>query len=170
MFSLTLIEGINPDLYFVDISMPAMNGWELVKRLRAEGRVAPIIMLSANIGDGSAASNSDTGHNDAITKPFDMRQVLDKLEAQLKLQWIEADGRGPIERPAKSAIALPDAMQLNELRSLGEIGYVRGIEAKLAEIAAEPAHGPFVDMLRARVQAFDFEGYVKILEGVTDHE
>src|SRR5262249_43859760 len=51
---LTLIEGIRPDLFLVDISMPGMNGWQLVSRLRAEGQVAPILMFSANIGDAAA--------------------------------------------------------------------------------------------------------------------
>ena len=48
---LTLIEGIQPDLFLVDISMPGMNGWQLVSRLREPGQTAPIIMLSANIGE-----------------------------------------------------------------------------------------------------------------------
>ena len=94
---LMLLEGITPDLYFIDISMPGIDGWELVKRLRAQGRMAPIIMLSANIGDGSAAANIDTGHNDTITKPFDVRQVLDKLEAHLKLEWLD-DAKPPARR------------------------------------------------------------------------
>jgi hypothetical protein len=42
---------------------------------------------------------------------------------------------------------------------------VRGIESKLAELAREPAQGPFVELLRARVQAFDFEGFARLLEG-----
>jgi CheY-like chemotaxis protein len=49
---LTLIEGIQPDLFLVDISMPGMNGWQLVSRLREARPGAPIVMLSANIGDG----------------------------------------------------------------------------------------------------------------------
>ncbi len=60
---LTLIEGIKPDLFLVDISMPGMNGWQLVSRLRESGQMAPILMLSANIGDGAAAKDSDDSHN-----------------------------------------------------------------------------------------------------------
>ncbi|HTJ56643.1 MAG TPA: ATP-binding protein [Devosiaceae bacterium] len=168
---LTLIDAISPDLYFVDILMPGMNGWDLARRLRATGRTAPIIMLSANIGDGSAAANADAGHNDTITKPFDVRQVFEKLVAHLGLEWIEADGKpADADRAASAAIVLPSPAALSELRSLGEIGHVRGIEAKLAEVAMEPAHLPLVDLLRARMQAFDFEGYAKILDGAAEHE
>jgi signal transduction histidine kinase/CheY-like chemotaxis protein/purine-cytosine permease-like protein len=167
---LTLIEGIVPDLYFVDISMPAMSGWELVRRLRGQGRSAPIIMLSANIGDGSGGANSDAGHNDAITKPFNVRQVIDKLEAHLRLEWIEAEPKASAPVALAAVVLVPDPVHLRELRSLGEIGYVRGIEAKLAELAAEPAHLPFVATLRAKVQAFDFDGFAQILEGVARND
>jgi signal transduction histidine kinase/CheY-like chemotaxis protein len=159
---LSLVEGIAPDLYFVDISMPGMNGWELVKRLRGQGRTAPIIMLSANIGDGTAEANADSGYTDTITKPFDVRQVLDKLGTHLHLRWIEAEAK-PASAGAAPPVLRPSEAQLTELRNLGEIGHVRGIEAKLSELATTPDHGPFVDLLRARVQAFDFDGYARLL-------
>ena len=63
-----------------------MNGWQLVTRLREHGQTAPIIMLSANIGDGTAA-DAHTGHNDTLAKPFDIRQLHDKLAVHLALEW-----------------------------------------------------------------------------------
>jgi CheY-like chemotaxis protein len=169
---LTLIEGISPDLYFIDISMPGMDGWELVGLLRELGRGAPIIMLSANIGDGAGGGvPSDSGHNDTITKPFDVRQVIDKLEAHLKLDWIEAGSSPPASSAAaEPAPARPGAAQIAELRRLGEIGHVRGIEAKLAELAADPANEPFVALLRRRLTAFDFDGYARVLEEPDSHD
>ncbi len=44
---LTLIDGIMPDLFLVDILMPGMTGWQLVSRLREAGQTAPMVMLSA---------------------------------------------------------------------------------------------------------------------------
>ncbi len=54
---------------------------------------------------------------------------------------------------------MPGRLHLEELLSLGEIGYVRGIEAKLAELAREDGLKPFADALGAYVQAFDMAGY-----------
>jgi signal transduction histidine kinase/FixJ family two-component response regulator len=156
---LAMVEAAVPDLFLVDISMPGMEGWELVGRLRRLGIDAPIVMLSANVGDGIPA---DAGHNDTLTKPVDLRQLLDKLELHLKLQWLEAGATDEADAPAG---ARPAAAELAELRSLGEIGHVRGIEAKLADLAQEPSHRPFVELLRARIQAFDFEGFARLLEG-----
>ncbi len=174
---LTLTEGIKPDLFFIDILMPGMNGWELVERLRAMGQAAPIIMLSANIGDGTGKASSDAGHNDAIAKPFNLRQLLDKLEGHLALEWIVEDpqsDRGVSTRPDTQSTAQnpvsPGSEHIKELIHMGQIGHVRGIEAKLAELALQPENLPLVDMLRARVAAYDFAGYTQILEGIGDHE
>ncbi len=58
----------------------------------------------------------------------------------------------------------PDAYHVEELIRLGEIGYVRGIEAKLTEIALQPEHQPFAEAARAYVQAFDLSGYDAFLK------
>jgi signal transduction histidine kinase/FixJ family two-component response regulator/purine-cytosine permease-like protein len=160
---LALVEGIRPDLFLIDISMPGMNGWELAERLRALGQPAPMIMLSANIGDGSAAS---AAHNDTLAKPFDIRQLADKLALHMGLDWIYTDMEKSTERiSAPSAIVKPDEGHVLELIRLGEIGYVRGIEAKLDEIARTPDHAAFANAVRAYVQAFDLAGYDAYLRG-----
>ncbi|MEA3533993.1 ATP-binding protein [Rhizobium sp. CC-YZS058] len=166
---LTLIEGIRPDLFLVDITMPGMSGWQLVTRLREAGQSAPILMLSANIGDGSAAS-AHTGHDDTLAKPVDVRQLLNKLAIHLKLDWTyetPAAAR-PAEPAAPAALQVPGRLHLEELLSLGEIGYVRGIEAKLAELAREDGLKPFADALGAYVQAFDMAGYTAFLKGMSE--
>lgn len=154
---LTLIEGVKADLFLVDISMPGMNGWQLVERLRDVGQKAPILMLSANVGDAPAPGGE--GHDDAITKPVDITRLRDKLARFLGLDWIYADDPRllrpavPSERPVS-----PGAMHIEELISLCDIGYVRGIEAKLAELGALENTTAFVDAARTYLQAFDLAG------------
>ena len=157
---LSLVEGLKPDLFLIDISMPGMDGWELVERLRALGQPGPIVMLSANIGDGSTAH---AGHNDMLAKPFDLRQLTDKLALQMGLDWIYHD-KAKADAPAKTSIVIPAEDHVRELIRLGEIGYVRGIEAKLAEIAGTPEHQPFAEAVRAYVQVFDLAGYDAFLK------
>ncbi len=160
---LTLIEGIKPDLFLVDISMPGMNGWQLVSRLRENGQTAPILMLSANIGDAAAATDSDDSHNDAISKPVDIRQLRDKLALHLGLQWIYADAAAPIVPKSPPPLKSPGTEHVRELMRLGEIGYIRGIEAKLADLAKLDDNKPFTDALRGYVQAFDLDGFLTVL-------
>lgn len=165
---LALVSACTPDLFFVDISMPGMNGWELVRRLREGGTRAPILMLSANIGDGANASG-ETGHDDTIAKPFDIKQLYAKLQLHLKLIWVYEDevDEVPGETEADALpIRTPSPAQLRELVQLGEIGYIRGIETKLAEMAEDPVYRPFADALGHYVKAFDMAGYARFLEGM----
>ncbi|AYD01964.1 ATP-binding protein [Neorhizobium sp. NCHU2750] len=168
---LTLIEGIKPDIFLIDISMPGMNGWQLVTRLREQGQAAPIIMLSANLGDGATADMSGEGHNDALSKPVNLRRLADKLASHLALTWIYEDEAPPPAAPAaKQPLKSPGTNHLQDLLRLGEIGYVRGIEAKLADLAADEAHRPFADELGHYVKAFDMAGYMKFLERLDREE
>ncbi|MGV1755756.1 hybrid sensor histidine kinase/response regulator [Rhizobium sp. A22-96] len=160
---LTLIEGIKPDLFLVDISMPGMNGWQLVSRLRESGQKAPILMLSANIGDAAAATDSDDSHNDAISKPIDIRQLRDKLALHLGLKWTYADASAPAAPKPPPPLKSPGIEHVRELMRLGEIGYIRGIEAKLADLAKLDENQPFTDAMRAHVQAFDLGGFLNAL-------
>ncbi|MGQ2967826.1 MAG: hybrid sensor histidine kinase/response regulator [Allorhizobium sp.] len=154
---LTLVEGVKADLFLVDISMPGMNGWQLVEKLRDAGQKAPILMLSANVGDAPAPGGE--GHDDAITKPVDITRLRDKLARFLGLDWIYADDPRlllPATLPDKPVS--PGPGHIEELISLCDIGYVRGIEAKLAELGGLGNNTAFVDAARAHVQAFDFAG------------
>ncbi len=161
---LTLIEGVTPDLFLVDISMPGMSGWQLVARLREIGQTAPIVMLSANIGDSSGASSGDEGHNDAIAKPVDIRRLVDKLAAHLGLVWVyESDAPAAVPVSPRKPVKSPGTSHVEDLLRLGEIGYVRGIEAKLADLAKQEEHKPFAEELGTYVQAFDLAGYMNFL-------
>ena len=163
------IEAHRPDVYFLDIRMPGMNGWELAQALRDRAVVAPIIMLSANIGDGAGPTNSDAGHTDTLAKPFELNQLLEKLAAHLALEWDYAEQAVAASGNGASKLLSPGAEHLRELVSLGQIGHVRGIEAKLGELAREAANRPLVDALSAHLAAFDFESYAELIERVS-HE
>jgi CheY-like chemotaxis protein len=160
---LTLIEGITPDLFFVDISMPGMNGWQLVSRLRENGQAAPVLMLSANIGDAAAHSDSDGSHNDAIGKPVDIKQLRDKLALHLGLKWIYAETAPTAPAKTEQRLQSPGVAHVQELLRLGEIGYIRGIEAKLTDLAKVEANQPFTEELRSYVAAFDLNGFMNSL-------
>ncbi|MEQ9635864.1 MAG: ATP-binding protein [Devosia marina] len=164
---LAAIETARPDLFFVDIRMPGMSGWELVQAMRGRGVVAPMIMLSANIGDGANPTSADAGHSDTLAKPFDLNQLVDRLGTHLGLEWVHEapDKPAPRDRQMRS----PGAGHLRDLAALSQIGHVRGIDDKLAELAADPANLPLVEALRQHMQNFDFDGFAETLERVA-HE
>ena len=59
---------------------------------------------------------------------------------------------------------------MQELLRLGEIGYIRGIEAKLADLAALDENQPFTTALRPYLQAFDLDGFLAFLKTFDDEK
>lgn len=162
--ALTIAAECAPDLFLVDISMPGMSGWDVARRLRETGHAAPILMMSANIGDTASRPVEASDHDGALPKPCDLTVLMERVRALLGLSYLYAESE-PALRPHPGADARPSARHVADLRRLGEIGYVRGIEAKLAEIEAdESAARPFVASARERIRAFDLNGYMALLK------
>ncbi len=153
-----------PDIYLIDIQMPGMNGWQLVSQLRSEGIRTPIIMLSANIGDGAMPA-ADLGHDDLLAKPFALPDLIDRLGRHLGIRFIEDEGTP--EPAVMTTLAPLTAADIEDLKSLAAIGYVRGLEGKLAVIAKDAAQAPTVEALRAHVRSFDFARLTAVLEDMT---
>lgn len=160
---LTLIEAAKPDLFLVDILMPGMTGWQLVERLREDGQTAPIIMLSANIGDGASSIRKGDGHSDAIAKPVDIRQLSDKLALHLGLTWIY-EGDASQEKAGPTPVKNPGANNIYDLIQLAEIGYIRGLEAKLDDLSSTPEHRAFTEAARHYIKSFDMTGLMTFLK------
>ena len=74
---------IGPDLVLLDLMMPVMDGWEVCKAIRAESNT-PVIMLTAKGEIEDKIQGLRCGADDYITKPFEMREVLARIEAVLR--------------------------------------------------------------------------------------
>ena len=74
---------IKPDLVLLDVMMPVMDGWSVCKAIRAES-TTPIIMLTAKGETDDKVSGLKAGADDYITKPFEMKEVLARIEALLR--------------------------------------------------------------------------------------
>ena len=73
----------NPNLVLLDVMMPVMDGWSVCKAIRAESQT-PVIMLTAKGETEDKVSGLKFGADDYITKPFEMREVLARIEAVLR--------------------------------------------------------------------------------------
>ena len=74
---------IKPDLVLLDVMMPVMDGWAVCKAIRSESQV-PVIMLTAKSETDDKVAGLKSGADDYITKPFEMREVLARIEAVLR--------------------------------------------------------------------------------------
>ena len=80
---LTKFRAIQPDLVLLDVMMPVMDGWSVCKNIRAESQT-PVIMLTAKGEVNDKVQGLKAGADDYITKPFEMREVLARMEAVLR--------------------------------------------------------------------------------------
>ena len=74
---------IKPDLVLLDVMMPVMDGWAVCKAIRQEGNT-PVIMLTAKGETDDKVSGLKAGADDYITKPFEMKELLARIEAVLR--------------------------------------------------------------------------------------
>ena len=86
---------IKPDLVLLDVMMPVMDGWAVCKAIRAEGNT-PVIMLTAKGETDDKVQGLKAGADDYVTKPFEMKELLARIEAVLR----RAD-RGTEEKKAR---------------------------------------------------------------------
>ncbi len=82
---LAAASGLRPDLILLDINLPGLNGYEVMKLLHADPRLAgiPCIALSANAMNSEMVRARTAGFADYITKPFDIELLLSKLDSFL---------------------------------------------------------------------------------------
>ena len=80
---LSKFRSIKPDLVLLDVMMPVMDGWAVCKAIRTEDKT-PIIMLTAKGETSDKVQGLRAGADDYITKPFEMKEVLARVEAVLR--------------------------------------------------------------------------------------
>jgi len=94
---LRLVKDKKPDLLILDLMLPRMSGYDVCRRLRAEGVEIPILMLTARGEEADRVVGLDLGADDYVTKPFSVRELGARVRALL--------------RRAKSLHTLPDKLR-----------------------------------------------------------
>lgn len=78
------------DLILLDVMLPELNGLEVLRRIRKENTVIPIILLTARNMTMDKVTGLDQGANDYITKPFEMEELLARVRSSLRQNTIVA--------------------------------------------------------------------------------
>ena len=105
------LEGLNaareldPDLILLDVMLPGMNGFDICRTLREEGRTVPILMLTAREEEADKVLGLETGADDYITKPFSMRELLARVKANIRRRALDA----PAVTPQKDGLYVDEA-------------------------------------------------------------
>ena len=78
-----LFRSFGPDLVLLDIMLPVMDGWSVLKKIRSESKT-PVIMLTAKGETDDRVTGLEQGADDYIVKPFETKEVLARIRAVLR--------------------------------------------------------------------------------------
>lgn len=176
---LTALDKVQPDLYFLDFSMPGMSGLQLAKTLRHRGVSAPIIILSASAEEHHRTPNDLSDHDDYMVKPMNNSLLLEKISKFLHIDWIYQDNDSPyvpvkpvpLEYATLQSDALlefPNHPLLRELLSYAEMGYTKGVNSTLNKVIEDN----FLDMeqiqaLQSLAEKFHYPQLITLLKPVS---
>ncbi|HVV11912.1 response regulator transcription factor [Amycolatopsis sp.] len=96
-----------PDLLVLDVMMPGLDGFDVVRRLRSEGMRAPVLFLSARDSPEDKVTGLTLGGDDYVTKPFSLDELIARIGAVLR----RSDGPGAV--PASGRLVFAD-IELDE--------------------------------------------------------
>ena len=84
-----------PDLIVLDLGLPDLSGYELLRRWRDEGSDLPVVILSSRTDEGGIVQALELGADDYITKPFGMNELVARIRVALRHR-LQQQGERPI--------------------------------------------------------------------------
>ncbi len=158
--ALDLVRQRQPDLIVLDLMLPAVDGLDVCRILRAESTI-PIIMLTAKTTEEDKLLGLDLGADDYITKPFSPREVVARVRAVLRRAGATRD-QGPSE--VRFGELVVDFLS-HEVRRGGVPLHLTPKEFKLLEaLVREPGRAfSRLDLLE-RVFGLDYEGLERTVD------
>ena len=111
--ALRLADSDRPDLIVLDIMLPDIDGFEVVRRLRAGDNEVPVIFLTARDTTSDTVTGLALGGDDYITKPFSVEALVARVRAVLRRARRQAGAGGRAGDPAASTLRVGD-LELDE--------------------------------------------------------
>lgn len=157
---LRLLDQERPDLLLLDVMMPGMNGFDVCRQMRDEGRRIPVIFLTAKNDIVDKSTGFKAGADDYVTKPFIADELLLRIDAHVRRHRDDMQHAFAREADAAAeaaALARPDRVAVGNLEVLFDRyevrlrGEVVPLTAKEFEILALLAERPGEVFTRRRI-------------------
>jgi two-component system alkaline phosphatase synthesis response regulator PhoP len=122
-----------PDLILLDLMLPGMSGLEICKRIRDEGIMTPVIMLTSKTEENDKVLGLELGADDYVTKPFSLRELLARVRAHLRREEAAspANGEAPMEKYSFGEVVVD--FKRHEVYKAGELQELTNREFRLLE-------------------------------------
>jgi DNA-binding response OmpR family regulator len=143
------------EVLILDVGLPGVDGFEVLRILRREGKTTPIIMLTARSDEIDRVLGLETGADDYVPKPFSPREVVARVRALAR--------RSGMERTREPALLQFGRLEIDEAAREARIdGIDAGLKPREFALLLELARNPGIALSRTtlleRVWGFDFDG------------
>ena len=150
---------VHPDLIFMDLIMPVMDGFEARRRIRQipELNEVVIVAVSADAFEQTRQESVSAGFHDFLLKPMTQQKLFETLQTHLNIEWLYDGGayEGHFRQPSpvSEPIIPPPMEELSRLHHLAIIGDIMGIREHIQNIETlDPQYTPFVEQIRQLAQ------------------
>ncbi|MEN9269311.1 MAG: PAS domain S-box protein [Thermostichales cyanobacterium HHBFW_bins_127] len=150
------------DLVITDLIMPVMDGFELLKQIKATPALAqiPVIAASASVIEFQQSQSWSLGFFDFLPKPIQAATLYHLLEQALGLTWVYPATSTPPPAP----VVMPPQEDLQTLYEAASIGRLQTIQTLIQDLAnRDPAYIPFRDRIQQWVNELDDEAILNWL-------
>ncbi|PCJ31174.1 MAG: hybrid sensor histidine kinase/response regulator [Gammaproteobacteria bacterium] len=164
---LQLYPQFQPDIIFMDLAMPEMDGWETIHLIRNVHRSeVKIGIISANAFDKNSENSSGILDRDFIVKPLNILELINWIGDRLNLEWLEPKTVADAEvLPRNGDYSVPSNTVLNELLEMIDMGYIVGVRKLLTKLEQHDSDYPqFIADVRRMADNFELESMKLFIE------
>ncbi|MEM9213665.1 MAG: ATP-binding protein [Cyanobacteria bacterium P01_F01_bin.150] len=160
---------ISPDLIITDITMPVMDGFEFLQRLRADAQLSQhtVIVSSASVAPADRQLSLEAGGDEFLAKPIQAETLFDLLQQYLKLTWI-AEVAAPLDTIApvtSKEMMVPQRTDLENLLMLARQGRIKKLMVDAKQIQAQDdGYRPFIQEILPLAKKFQADKIVQFIE------
>ena len=158
---------VRPDLVVLDVMMPDMDGFTVVRRMRGEGSKAPVLFLTARDATEDKVTGLTVGGDDYVTKPFSLEEIVARIRAVLR-RTTGKDTAGEPARLVFADIELDD--ETHEVWKAGELVALSPTEFKLLRYFMQNAGRVLSkSQILDHVWHYDFGGEANVVESYVSY-
>jgi two-component system OmpR family response regulator len=153
-----------PDMILLDVMMPELDGFDVLRRLRGEGTRTPVLFLTARDATEDKIKGLTLGGDDYVTKPFSLSEILARIQAVLRRASDPSGGAGaPAPRLRFADIELDD--DTHEVFKAGQEIQLSPTEFKLLRyFMTNPGRVLSKAQILDHVWQYDFGGDAGVVE------
>jgi predicted ATPase/signal transduction histidine kinase/CheY-like chemotaxis protein/tRNA A-37 threonylcarbamoyl transferase component Bud32 len=154
---------LEPNIIFMDLVMPIMNGFEAVETIRQNFKQLPIIAISANVFETDKNKSLQVGCNAFLAKPIEEQKLFNILVEHLDLDWKYEDNKSEatIEQTEAELIP-PTSKELEKLYELAMMGDMREIKEYAMQL--DKKYIVFANKIVELAKGFEDEQILSLIE------